>query len=106
MNSPPALAGGEFTGEAPLKFIWDEQKRKKTLNERKLDFADAKKVFAGATFTVEDERLDYGARSFITMGLLGADVVIIVHTESDKEIRVISMCKGEKDEQENYFENI
>lgn len=89
-----------------MKFIWDEQKRKKTLNERKLDFADAKKVFAGATFTVEDERLDYGERRFITMGLLGVDVVIIVHTESDKEIRVISMRKGEKDEQENYFENI
>ena len=89
-----------------MKFVWDEKKRKKTLQERGLDFADAKKVFEGATFTFEDDRFDYGERRVVTFGLLGADVVVIVHTESEKEIRVISMRKGDKDEQETYFENV
>jgi uncharacterized DUF497 family protein len=89
-----------------MKFTWDERKRKKTLTERGLDFADAKMVFEGATFTFEDDRFDYGERRLVTLGLLGADVVVIVHTELEKEIRVISMRKGEKDEQETYFENV
>ena len=89
-----------------MKFTWDEQKRKKTLAERGLDFADAKTVFNGATFTFEDERFDYGERRFVTIGLLDTIVVVIVHTESPKEIRIISMRKGEKDEQKIYFENI
>lgn len=89
-----------------MKITWDERKRKKTLAERGLDFADSKMVFDGATFTFEDDRFDYGERRFVTLGLLGADVVVIVHTELEKEIRIISMRKGEKDEQESYFENV
>ena len=89
-----------------MKFTWDERKRKRTLAERGLDFADAKKVFEGAVFTFEDDRFDYGERRLVTLGLLDADVVIIVHTETEKEIRVISMRKGDKDEQETYFENV
>jgi hypothetical protein len=89
-----------------MKFTWDERKRRKTLAERGVDFADAKKVFEGATFTFEDIRFDYGERRFVTIGLLFADVVVIVHTELEKEIRVISMRKGEEDEQKTYFENV
>ena len=89
-----------------MKFTWDERKRKKTLTERDLDFADARKVFEGAIFTFEDDRYDYGERRFVTFGLLDADVVVVVHTETEKEIRVISMRKGEKDEQKIYFENV
>ena len=89
-----------------MKFTWDERKRKRTLTLRGLDFADAVKVFEGATFTFEDDRYDYGERRLVTLGLLGADVVIIVHTETEKEIRIISMRKGDRDEQETYFENV
>ena len=86
-----------------MKFTWDEQKRKKTLNERGLDFADARKVFGGPTFTIEDERFDYGERRLVTVGLLDGQVVAIVHTEAAKEIRVISMRKGTANEQKIYF---
>lgn len=88
-----------------MKFTWNEQKRKRTLNERDLDFADARKVFAGATFTIEDERFDYGKRRLVTIGLLDSQVVVIVHTETAKEIRVISMRKGTPNEQKIYFNN-
>ena len=89
-----------------MKITWDERKRKKTLTLRGLDFADAGKVFEGATFTFEDDRFDYGEKRVVTLGLLDADVVVIVHTETKKEIRIISMRKGDKDEQETYFENV
>ena len=89
-----------------MKITWDERKRKRTLTLRGLDFADAGNVFKGATFTFEDDRFDYCEKRVVTLGLLDADVVVIVHTETEKEIRIISMRKGDKDEQETYFENV
>ena len=89
-----------------MKFIWDEQKRKKTLNERNLDFADTAKVFAGPTFTFKDERFEYDEERFVSIGLLESEVVVIVHTETKSEIRIISMRKGNKNEQKIFFENV
>ena len=42
----------------------------------------------------------------VTMGLLDGMVVVIVTTESDTEIRIISMRKAEKNEQKIYFSNL
>ena len=89
-----------------MKFTWDERKRRKTLAERNLDFADAAEVFAGPTFTFEDTRFDYGENRLVTMGLLGGHVVVIVHAETAKETRIISMRRGTKNEQEIYFQNL
>jgi len=89
-----------------MKFTWDEQKRKKTLSDRGLDFADAHKVFSGPVFTFEDERFDYGETRLVSIGLLDDQVVVIVHTETAKEIRVISMRKGTANEQKIYFDNL
>jgi uncharacterized DUF497 family protein len=69
-----------------------------------MDFADAEAVFAGATFTFEDNRFDYGEQRFITLGMLKGVVVVIAHTEQDDEIRIISMRKGTKNEQRIYFQ--
>jgi uncharacterized DUF497 family protein len=63
-------------------------------------------VFAGPTFTIPDSRFDYGEERFVSIGLLDADVVVIVHTETENEIRVISMRKGTANEQKIFFENI
>ncbi|MEW6365173.1 MAG: BrnT family toxin [Acidobacteriota bacterium] len=76
------------------------------LQRHGLDFAQAEQVFQGPTFTFEDIRRDYGERRWVTLGLLAADVVVIVHTESEDEIRIISMRKGERHEEKLYFENL
>ena len=88
-----------------MRFTWHEPKRQLTLRNRNLDFADAKRVFAGATFTFEDDRKDYGEERWVTFGLLGRQVVVIVHTETEDEIRIISMRKADKDEQLLFFSN-
>ncbi|MEW5805058.1 MAG: BrnT family toxin [bacterium] len=81
-----------------MKFTWDEEKRKANLVKHGIDFADAKAVFAGATFTFEDDRFPYGEQRFITLGMLEGKVVVIVHTERNKVIRVISMRKATRNE--------
>jgi len=89
-----------------MDFIWDESKRKINIRKRGLDFADAQIVLAGTTFTFEDDRFDYGEQRFITMGLLRGVVVVIAHTERGEAVRIISMRKATKHEQEIFFQNL
>jgi uncharacterized protein len=89
-----------------MRFTWHEPKRQGTLRRRSLDFADAGLIFAGPTFTFEDDREDYGEQRWVTLGLLQSTVVVIVHTETEDEIRVISMRKADKDEQLLFFRNL
>ena len=71
-----------------------------------MDFADAESVFSGPTFTFEDSREDYGEQRWVTLGLLGDKVLVIVHTETEDEIRVISMREASKNEQHLFFTNL
>jgi uncharacterized DUF497 family protein len=88
-----------------MRFKWNDEKRKSNLSKHGLDFAQAHKVFDGVTFTFEDNRFDYGEQRFISIGLLN-DVVIIVHTETIEEMRIISMRRANKNEQKLYFKNL
>ena len=88
-----------------MRFTWHEEKRQINLNKHGLDFVQAHKVFEGVTFTFEDNRFDYGEQRFVTIGLLN-DVVLIVHTETAEEIRIISMRRATKNEQKLYFKNL
>lgn len=89
-----------------MRFTWHELKRQATLQRRGLDFAEVEQVFAGPTFTFEDDRKDYGEQRWVTLGVLRAVVVVIVHTETKDEIRVISMRRADRDEQQLFFSNL
>ena len=86
-----------------MRFTWHESKRQSTLKRCGLDFVDAELVFAGPTFTFEDDRKDYGEQRWVTLGLLRGKVLVIVHAETEAEIRVISMREADKDEQLLFF---
>ena len=86
-----------------MRFTWDEIKRKTNLKKHGLDFVVAEKVFSGPTATIEDERPYGGEQRFNTSGLLGARVVVITHTETEREIRIISMREAEKHEIKEFF---
>ncbi len=89
-----------------MQFIWHEPKRQDNLKKHRVDFADAESVFSGPTFTFEDDRADYGEQRWVTLGLLGEKVMVIVHTETEDEIRVISMREADKNEQPLFFNNL
>jgi len=86
-----------------MDILWHPPKRQANLNKHGLDFADAAQVFAGPTLTREDDREPYGEQRFNTLGLLGTAVVCICHTETDDDIRVISMRKAEPHEIRHFF---
>ena len=64
--------------------------------------ARADEVFAGATLTVEDDRQDYGEDRFITIGFVGATMVVLVWTPRDGAHRIISMRKANERERALY----
>jgi hypothetical protein len=89
-----------------MKFAWDEAKRRANLRKHGLDFMDARTVFSGVTRAIEDRRFPYGEQRFVTLGMLRDTVVVIAHTETASEVRVISMRKATRHEHKLYFESI
>jgi uncharacterized protein (DUF4415 family) len=75
-----------------IRFTWDEGKRRSNLKDHGFDFLDALRVFEGLTFTLEDDRFDYGEQRFVTLGFLGGVAVSLVHTETTERIHVISFA--------------
>jgi uncharacterized DUF497 family protein len=89
-----------------MRFEWDDSKRRSNLGRHGIDFAVVEKVFDGATLTILDNRFDYGEKRFQTFGLLRAEVVAITHTETGELVRVISVRKATKHEEERYFKEV
>ena len=101
-------AGSRLHGHIDQRVsFYTGSKKAANLKKHGLDFEDAPKIIeSDASVTFEDRRFDYGDQRFITLGLLNGEVVVVVTTETDEEIRVISMRKAEQNEQEIYFRNL
>jgi uncharacterized DUF497 family protein len=61
-----------------VEIEFDEEKRRKILEERGLDLADAKLVFAEEHFQIEDNRKDYGEQRFRVWGFLQGQRVSLI----------------------------
>lgn len=85
-----------------MRITYDPEKRKRTLDQRKLDFKDAGAVFLGPRITVLDDREDYGETRWITVGWLDRSVVMVVWTERGDARRIISMRKCNDRERKRY----
>lgn len=81
---------------------WDEDKRRATLEERGLDFADCAAVFAGITHNCHDERRDYGEPRIISVGFLRGRMVVIAYTPREQARRIISMRYANERERTHY----
>lgn len=90
-----------------MRYTYDPKKRAANLKKHGYDFEDAPQVIeSGRTVTFEDQRFAYDEQRFITLGVLRGDVVVIATTETDEKIRLISMRKAERNEQEIYYSNL
>jgi uncharacterized DUF497 family protein len=82
-----------------VKITYDPAKRAATWRERMVDFDDATEVFNGPTFDYQDDRFDYGETRMVTVGRLGARMVIVVWTQRGDARHIISMRKANAREQ-------
>lgn len=89
-----------------MRFEWDEKKRLSNIRKHGIDFVDVPAIFEWDTVTVIDDRFEYGGTRYQTLGLLKSRVIMVVHTESETVIRIISARKANKYEEEIYFKEI
>lgn len=95
-------------GEFEMEFEWDENKRAKTLRERKIDFVDMIDLWDDPRRQeVKDLRHDYNEPRFQTIGKVKLNIYFIVYTERVYEdgqevIRIISARRANKKERDLY----
>ena len=89
-----------------MEFEFDSKKSESNKKKHGIDFVGVDEVFRGLTFTMEDDRHSYGEQRFVTLGLLSGRVVVVVHTEREDRIRIISIRKATRNEQQLYFAEI
>ncbi|HXN85527.1 MAG TPA: BrnT family toxin [Candidatus Binataceae bacterium] len=86
-----------------LEFEWDPEKAAENLRRHHIDFDQAALVFddphALETF---DDTQDYGEDRFARVGLSEGTILMVVYTEREGRVRIISARKATKNEQENY----
>lgn len=88
-----------------MEISFDAEKRRQTLEERGLDFADAGEVFTGLTYTIIDARKDYGETRLLTFGLFRGRLVSLAWTPRGETRRIISM-RYANDREKRRFEKL
>lgn len=85
-----------------MQFEWDEDKRQDILNKRGIDILDAALIFESAIVTRTDDRRDYGEERFISLGMVDGECYVVVHTERNGNIRLITAWKGSRSDRQEY----
>ena len=89
-----------------MLYEWDEAKRKTNIRKHGFDFVGAEELFSGYTVTMEDNRFHYNEQRYVTLGMIKGRTVVVVHTERNDKIRIISMRKATKYEKKIYSSQI
>lgn len=88
-----------------MRFTWNELKRRRNLRNHGLDFKLVEQIFDGYTKTKEDRRFEYTEQRFRTIGLLCSEPVVVIYTETEGEVHVISLRKATRREATELFDN-
>ena len=90
-----------------MYFEWDENKNQSNIAKHGIGFARAVRIFEGPTFDWADDRKDYGEKRTISIGLIeGILVIVVVHTDREGVIRIISARPAKRSERRRFDENI
>ena len=90
----------------PIKFDWDPTKERRNLRKHRIDFDEASTVFADTlSITIPDPDHSEDEERWVTIGLSNRHrLLVVVHTEEDETIRLISARRADRLERRNYEE--
>ena len=82
-----------------MRFEWDEDKNKENIKKHGISFERAITIFDGIVLTEIDERQDYGEIREKSYGFMARVIlVVVIHTDRNGKIRIISARKATKKE--------
>ena len=64
-----------------MRFVWDRKKSEVNFAERGFDFAFATLIFDGPTLERTDDRLDYGEKRVVAVGIADGIALTVVYTD-------------------------
>jgi uncharacterized protein len=85
-----------------MGFEWDPAKDAANQRKHGIGFREATEIFRGFVLSAEDLRRDYGERRFIALGEYDGEVIRLIFTERDGNVRVISAWKANKNDRKEY----
>ena len=85
------------------RFEWDDVKAKRNLGKHGISFEDGAKVFDDP-YAIDrpDRREDYGEERWSRTGMVDGRLLTVSYTERDERIRIVSVRKANKREQDDY----
>lgn len=92
-----------------MKYEWDTSKNERNIEKHGISFEQVTSVFEGEwALKFEDNRFNYGEKREITIGLMKLATIkeeiiaVVVHTQRNQKIRIISARKASKKERNLY----
>jgi len=85
-----------------MGFQWDTDKSASNEAKHGISFLQAAQIFRGPILKTQDTRRDYGETRFIALGTFDGEVLRVVFTERDGDIRLISAWRAGKHDRKKY----
>ena len=85
-----------------MGFQWDTDKSASNEAKHGISFLQAAQIFRGPILKTRDTRRDYGETRFIALGAFDGEVLRVVFTERDGDIRLISAWRAGKHDRKKY----
>ena len=87
-----------------IEFEWDDEKAADNLSKHGVRFELAAKAFRDP-LAVDwiDDREDYAEERTVLLAMADGSILVVVHTERDESIRLISARRATKNEQDIYY---
>ena len=85
---------------SPLGFEWDENKRQAVLEERRIDFRDAVRIFDGPV--LETLSRHPAETRWVAVGIVDGTEVTVVYTVRDGRRRIITARRARTHERREY----
>ncbi len=89
-----------------MVFDWDKKKRKTNIKKHGIDFSELKEVFEKPMLTRIVNSEDYGEIRWISLGDLDGKIVVLVYTEKENNVRLISARRATKNENNIYCKKV
>jgi uncharacterized protein len=85
-----------------MEFEWDTAKDEANQRKHSIGFRQAAEIFHGFVLVSADTRRDYGEQRFVALGEYDGEVIRLVFTERQGNIRIISAWKANRNDRKNY----
>ena len=87
-----------------IEFEWDDEKAAANLRKHGVSFEFAVKAFRDP-FAIEwmDDREDFGEVRTILLAMADGSILVVVYTERERRIRLISARRATRHEQDKYY---